>query len=169
MTDKRKRLASLFEDMLDCLDAPMHEETRVTPARAAAAWIEMLNGYSQDISCFAKTFAAPAQCASVSVENIAFTSICEHHILPFSGEVCVAYQPDKKLLGLSKFTRITQVFSRRLQLQERLTNEIATALFEILMPQWLTVKIAAQHMCLCARGAHDTGSKMLTECKLIKE
>lgn len=89
----------------------------------------------------------------VVVRDITFGSLCEHHMLPFTGRVHIGYVPDRKVLGLSKLARISDMYARRLQIQERFTGDIAGAIDEILAPQGVGVVVEATHMCMCTRGA----------------
>lgn len=123
-----------------------------TPQRFEKQLRECLSGYKSDPVDYVKLFDATDYKDLVLVADIAFSSLCEHHLLPFSGYVDVAYVPVDKLLGLSKFARIIDVFSKRLQVQERLTKEIADFLFLHLQPSLLVVTIRASHSCMTVRG-----------------
>lgn len=102
----------------------------------------------------------------VVVRDIEFYSQCEHHLLPFYGKAHVAYIPDGKIIGLSKIPRIVDVFARRLQVQERLTSEVAKALLDVLQPKGVGVVVEAQHLCMMMRGVQKQGSSTLTSCLL---
>lgn len=102
----------------------------------------------------------------VIVKDIEFYSLCEHHIIPFFGICHIGYIPDGKVLGLSKFARVVELFSRRLQLQERLTHEIADALMDSLKPLGLGVIIEAKHLCMMMRGVEKQGSELVTSVML---
>jgi len=102
----------------------------------------------------------------VLVKDIEFYSLCEHHMLPFFGRVHVAYIPDKKIIGLSKIPRIVDVFSRRLQVQERMTVQIAEALVEVLQPKGVGVVADAAHLCMMMRGVQKQNSSTMTSCLL---
>jgi GTP cyclohydrolase I len=102
----------------------------------------------------------------VVVRDIEFYSLCEHHLLPFYGRVHVAYIPDGKIIGLSKIPRIVDVFARRLQVQERMTSEIAQALVEVLAPKGVGVVANAHHLCMMMRGVQKQNSSAMTSCLL---
>jgi len=102
----------------------------------------------------------------VLVKNIEFYSLCEHHLLPFFGKAHVAYIPNGRIVGLSKIPRLVDVFSRRLQVQERLTEEIAHTLYETLKPHGVGVIMDAQHLCMMMRGVEKQGSSTITLCML---
>jgi GTP cyclohydrolase I len=99
----------------------------------------------------------------ISIKDIDFFSLCEHHMLPFWGKVSVSYYPSDKIVGLSKIPRLVEVFSRRLQVQERLTQEIATNLARLINARSVAVKISGAHMCMMMRGVKKTGSETITE------
>jgi GTP cyclohydrolase I len=102
----------------------------------------------------------------VLLRDIEFFSTCEHHMLPFHGRAHVAYLPDQKIVGLSKLARLTDMYARRLQVQERLTYQIATALQRVLKPKGVAVMIEAKHLCMCSRGVGKKEGEMVTSCLL---
>lgn len=137
---------------------------RRTPMRFVAAMREMLGGYHVDVAALLQSrFEASGYAGDVIVEGIAFTSFCEHHLLPFSGTAEVVYQPGPDgVVGLSKIPRLVDAYARRLQVQERMTVEIVRALIEHGGATWAQVKIEAAHTCACARGVRARGSRMVT-------
>ncbi len=146
---------------------PNREGLQRTPARVAKAWEYFTSGYDKD----AKQILASAVFREkynemVIVKDIDFFSMCEHHLLPFYGKVHIAYIPDGKILGLSKIPRIVEVFSRRLQVQERMTQEIADTLYETLEPDGVGVVIEARHLCMMMRGVEKQNSLATTSAML---
>lgn len=136
--------------------------TTETAGRAARAMRELTSGYRTDIAGLFKTFDAGGYDSMVVVSPIPFASLCEHHLLPFVGTAHVAYVPSKKVIGLSKIPRLVDAFSRRLQIQERLTEEIAEAMQEHLEPLGVLVMIEAEHACATLRGVRKSGVSMRT-------
>lgn len=135
-----------------------------TPERVAKAYDELLAGYHVDpVSMINEAFFDTAYDDMVVVKDIEFFSLCEHHMLPFFGKAHVAYIPDGKVLGLSKIPRIVEMFARRLQLQERMTNEIAEFIQELLHPRGVAVIVTGQHMCSMMRGVNKPDAKMVTQ------
>jgi GTP cyclohydrolase IA len=142
---------------------PKREGLIKTPERFGKAMADLTVGYSQDLNTLINgaLFEQPNK-EMVVVKGIEFYSLCEHHILPFFGHVHVGYIPNGKVVGLSKIPRIVNMFARRLQIQERLTGEIADALQEILNPVGVAVVIESQHMCMMMRGIQVQGGRMVT-------
>jgi GTP cyclohydrolase I len=139
-----------------------------TPKRMAKAWQFWCSGYGQDPKTILKTFADGGEKydGMLWVKDIPFFSQCEHHLAPFFGVCSVAYIPDKRIVGLSKFARLVDVFARRLQVQERLTTQIAGAIQDILQPKGVGVWMQARHMCMESRGVCKQGSSTTTSCLL---
>lgn len=133
-----------------------------TPGRAAKAWAELTEGYDVDVARLLKTFDANGYDEMVAVTDIPFSSLCEHHMLPFIGKAHVVYIPDGRIVGLSKIPRLVDAFARRLQVQERMTVEIASALEEHLRPVGLLVAVEANHLCATLRGVKKHGVAMKT-------
>ena len=157
-------LESLFTQILENLgEDPARQGLVKTPHRAAKAMEFLTKGYHQDVdkilngAIFDEEFDE-----MVIVKDIEFYSLCEHHILPFWGRCHVGYLPRKRIIGLSKIPRVVDMFARRLQVQERLTREIAEALEMALEPQGVAVVIEGQHLCMMARGVEKQAPKMTT-------
>lgn len=139
------------------------EGLKDTPDRVLRAWEELFAGYAEDPSAHLETtFQSDGFQDMVCLTKIPFTSYCEHHIAPFSGFASVAYIPRDRITGLSKLARVVDGYAKRLQLQERLTTQIAEALQNVLNPLGVAVAVEAEHHCLCKRGAHKEGSSMFT-------
>ena len=138
-----------------------------TPKRAAKAMEFLTQGYSMNINEVINNALFPSETDEmVIVKNIELYSMCEHHMLPFIGKCHVAYIPNGKVIGLSKIARIVDVFARRLQIQENLTNEIANCIVEKTNAAGAAVIIEAQHMCMMMRGVEKQNSTMTTSCML---
>ncbi len=143
-------------------DQMMLESLARTPERMARALENLTEGYKQTpADILGTTFDREEYDQIIVVKNIPFASLCEHHCLPFLGEASVAYLPSKRIVGLSKIPRLVKCFARRLQVQERLTQQIAKALNEALEPEGVAVIIEASHTCMLIRGAESQG-KMVT-------
>ena len=139
-----------------------------TPARAARAFGEYFAGYQQDpLAILNKTFDETGGYEEMVVlRGISFESHCEHHLAPIIGQAWVAYVPNGRVVGLSKLARVVDAYARRLQIQERMTSEIAFAVQEVLKPQGVGVVIKAIHHCMSSRGVHKVGAEMVTSCML---
>lgn len=151
---------------------PEREGLKDTPARVAKALWEMTAGERDDPAAILKvTFDGGAYDEVVALAGIPFTSVCEHHLLPFSGHAGVAYLPSAaegesraryRVVGLSKLARLVELYARRLQLQEQLTTQVADALVEHLQPRGVAVLIEAEHACMACRGVRKSGAVMRT-------
>jgi GTP cyclohydrolase I len=138
-----------------------------TPKRAANAMSFLTQGYAMDIDKVINNALFPSDSDEmVIVKNIELYSMCEHHLLPFIGKCHVAYIPRGKVLGLSKIARVVDIYARRLQIQENLTNEIANTIIEKTEAAGAAVIIEAQHMCMMMRGVEKQNSVMTTSCML---
>lgn len=143
---------------------PSREGLLRTPERVARAYDELLAGYRADPVALVNGAIFESEYADmVVVKDIDFYSLCEHHLLPFFGKAHVAYIPDGHVVGLSKIPRIVDLYARRLQLQERLTHQIADFIQELLHPRGVAVMVSGQHMCSMMRGVHQSDAKMLTQ------
>jgi GTP cyclohydrolase I len=147
------------------------EGLRETPKRVVKSWRELYKGYQQDPKqILGTTFEADTYDQMIICKDIEIFSMCEHHMLPFYGKVHIAYIPNKKVVGLSKLARLAEVFARRLQIQERLTDQICNTLDDVLKPLGVMVVVDAKHMCMCSRGVNKQNSLMTTSsvCGLFK-
>jgi GTP cyclohydrolase I len=142
---------------------PNREGLLDTPSRVARMYEELLEGYQMTPKevVGGALFESPER-DLVCVCDIPFSSLCEHHMLPFTGRAHVAYVPRRHIIGLSKIPRVVEVFAKRLQVQERLTQQIANALIEVLDPQGVMVIIEGEHACASLRGVKKAGVKMMT-------
>ncbi len=165
---EEKTLKDLAEQLLVALgEDPRREGLQGTPARVEKSLRFLTKGYHQDIDHILNgAFYTISHDEMVIVKDINFFSLCEHHLLPFFGKCHIAYLPNRKVVGLSKLPRIVEVFSRRLQLQERLTSEIAEALLDKVNPLGVGVVIEAQHLCMMMRGVEKQNSKTVTSAML---
>ncbi len=141
---------------------PSREGLVDTPKRVAKMYEELTAGYTDDEKIhLSKTFDVDTG-DMVIEKDITFSSICEHHLMPFFGKIAIAYIPNEKVVGLSKLARTVEVFARRLQLQERLTHDIASAIMDNLGAKGVFVLCEAEHTCMTARGIRKVGSKTVT-------
>jgi GTP cyclohydrolase I len=146
---------------------PRREGLRDTPKRVEKAFRHYTSGYGVDPKAIIRGALFEAETDEmVVVKDIEMYSLCEHHLAPFFGKAHVAYIPSKKIVGLSKIARVVDVFSRRLQVQERLTAQIAQALDEALAPKGVGVVVEANHLCMMMRGVEKQNSKTVTSCLL---
>lgn len=153
-------LVSIGED-------PAREGLVQTPKRVAQMYAELTAGYHADLDTLVNGAIFHVDYSEmVVVLNIDFSSLCEHHLLPFFGKVHVAYIPDGRLIGLSKLPRIVQMHTRRLQIQERLTTEIADTVQHVLEPKGVGVIVEARHLCMMARGVEKINARMVTKAML---
>ncbi len=161
-------LAGLVRSMLTELgEDPDRDGLARTPARVANSLSFLVQGYDVDPREVVGSAIFEAEYDEmVVVKDVELYSLCEHHLLPFFGRCHIAYLPDGKIVGLSKLARLADVYARRLQVQERLTTEIATAIEEILEPKGVGVVVEAQHLCMMMRGAEKQNSVATTSCML---
>ncbi|TMF64584.1 MAG: GTP cyclohydrolase I FolE [Chloroflexi bacterium] len=161
-------IAELVESLLVELgEDPDRPGLKATPDRVSRAMRELTNGYGvKPEEIVAGAVFDQDYDEMVIVKDIAFYSLCEHHMLPFFGQVHVGYLPKGKVIGLSKIPRLVEVFSHRLQIQEQLTREIAEALNVTLVPRGVGVVIEARHLCMEMRGVETPGGHMMTSCML---
>jgi GTP cyclohydrolase I len=143
-------------------DDPNREGLVETPHRVVKAYAEIFSGYYADPKELFKTFDADGYDQIIICKDIEFYSMCEHHMLPFTGKAHVAYIPGKKIIGLSKLARLVDLFARRLQIQERMTDQITSTIMENLDPKGAACIIQAEHMCMRMRGVKKQASTMVT-------
>ncbi|HEX9018764.1 MAG TPA: GTP cyclohydrolase I FolE [Anaerolineaceae bacterium] len=158
----------LVHDLLLALgEDPGREGLKRTPERVARMYQEILAGYQTDINSLLNEaiFETDYQ-DMVLVRDVKFYSLCEHHLLPFFGVAHVAYIPDGKIIGLSKIPRLVEMFARRLQVQERMTQQIAETLQEVLHPRGVAVVVEGAHMCAMMRGVRKSEARMVTSAML---
>jgi GTP cyclohydrolase I len=157
-------LDDLIAQLISGLGEDIHREGLVkTPQRVERSLRFLTSGYQTKLLDVINGALFEAEGSEmVVVKGIEFYSLCEHHMLPFFGKAHIAYIPDKTILGLSKFARVVDVFARRMQVQERLTSQIADALNEVLQPQGVAVISEASHLCMMMRGVEKQGSSTRT-------
>ena len=167
MTEEGK-IANLVVELLKELGEDVQREgLDKTPERVEKALRYFTSGYAQDVkevlngAMFVEEYDE-----MVIVKDIDFSSLCEHHLLPFIGKCHVAYMPNRKIIGLSKIPRLVEMFSRRLQVQERLTTQIANTLNEALQPRGVAVVVEAIHLCMLMRGVEKQNSQAITSAML---
>lgn len=168
MKNATKNLESLVKGLLSEIgEAPEREGLQKTPERVAKMYEFLTKGYHEDVkkilngAVFAEKYSE-----MVIVRDIDFFSLCEHHIVPFYGKCHIAYIPNGKIIGLSKLPRLVEVFARRLQVQERLTQQIADTIFQCLRPQGIGVIVEARHLCMMMRGVEKHNSIATTSAML---
>jgi GTP cyclohydrolase I len=145
-------------------DNPQREGMLDTPKRVVKSYEEFFSGYDMDpAKILSTTFEdVNGYDEMIVLRDITFESYCEHHMVPFTGKVHIAYIPNKRVVGLSKLARLVNVYAKRLQIQEKLTAQIATTLNEVLHPRGVAVVVEATHMCMTMRGVQKTGTVMQT-------
>lgn len=153
--DLREILKYIGED-------PTREGLVATPDRMMRSWKELFSGYGKNPKDILTVFDAENHDQMVVLKNIEIYSMCEHHFLPFVGEAHIAYIPQNKIVGISKLARIAEIYARRLQVQERLTDQIADCIVENIDPLGVGVVIEAQHLCMKSRGVEKQHSVMVT-------
>lgn len=160
----REKIVRSMRDLLVYLgEDPDREGLKDTPTRFVDALCEMTHGYTVDLEdVLNRTFDANGYDEIVVVSPILYHSLCEHHILPFSGFVRVAYIPSNRVVGLSKIPRLVDAVARRLQIQERMTTEIATVFEKVVQPRAVAVVVEGQHSCMSNRGARCSSGIMKT-------
>ena len=165
---KTEEIAKCVRTILECVgEDPDRDGLRKTPRRFAEAFQFFNSGHSQSIESIVKDAIFEEENEEmILVRDIEIFSLCEHHLLPFVGKLHVAYLPNKRVVGLSKLARIAEAFSRRLQIQERMTRDIAQSLMDILKPHGVACVVEAVHYCMVMRGVQKTGATTVTSCLL---
>ncbi|MBI2205234.1 MAG: GTP cyclohydrolase I FolE [Candidatus Rokubacteria bacterium] len=168
MTEREERIAKLVGELLAQLgEDATREGLAKTPERVAKAFTYLTSGYTRDVhDILNDAMFVEEYDEMVVVKDIDVFSVCEHHLLPFIGKCHVAYMPKSKIVGLSKIPRLVEMFSRRLQVQERLTTQIANTLNEALQPRGVAVVMEAVHLCMIMRGVEKQNSKAVTSAML---
>jgi GTP cyclohydrolase I len=158
--DRKAAFNDLTHELLRLIgEDPTREGLSDTPDRSYRAWQHLTAGYSQNVEDVFKTFEKEQTYNQMVFQgSIPFYSLCEHHLLPFFGFVHIGYIPSNKIIGLSKFSRVVDIFSRRLSVQERITNQLADAFRNNLSPKGIGVVIQARHMCMESRGIQRIGA-----------
>jgi len=156
-----------FENIIEYVgEDPDREGLVETPKRVARAYKKLFSGYGKSPEDIMTVFDDEKYDEMIVVKDVEFYSCCEHHMLPFFGKAHVGYIPNGKIVGLSKIPRIVDIYARRLQNQERLTQQIASSLMELLSPKGVGVVLEAQHFCMMARGVEKQGSRVSTSAML---
>lgn len=165
---KTPRIKDLIKELLTLVgEDPSRSGLAKTPDRVDRMYRFLTNGYSQNIDDVLNDALFPIKYDEmVIVKDIDFFSLCEHHLVPFFGKCHIAYLPDKKVIGLSKLPRLVEVFSRRLQVQERLTQQIAETIQEKIRPQGVAVVMEARHLCMMMRGVEKQNVTAITSSML---
>ena len=167
-TDNNKNITKLIEKLLQEVgEDPTREGLLKTPARVAKSWAYFSRGYNQDLDDVVNNaIFHEASKDMIVVRDVEFFSLCEHHLLPFFGKAHVGYIPNGKVIGLSKIPRIIDMYARRLQVQERLTHQVADAIQDVLKPNGVAVVMEGRHMCMQMRGVEKQNSLATTSTML---
>lgn len=159
----REKIMAAVQSILEAIgEDPQREGLRDTPRRVADMYEEIFEGLTLDPTSYLSVGFEERHKEMIVLRDIPFHSVCEHHLLPFTGKAHVGYIPAGRIVGLSKLARVVEGFARRPQLQERLTSQVADALVEAINPTGVGVVIEAQHFCMIMRGVKKPGSVMVT-------
>ncbi len=147
---------------------PEREGLEKTPARVVSAWEFMTRGYAEDPKAVINEalFTEQEYQEMILCKDVDFYSMCEHHLLPFFGKAHIAYLPNRRIVGLSKLARMVEMYARRLQVQERMTTQIAQTIMEVIEPLGVAVVLEAEHMCMRMRGVEKQNSRVTTSAML---
>ncbi|POS82385.1 GTP cyclohydrolase I [Erysiphe pulchra] len=163
-----EKIANAVRTIIECLgEDPDREGLLQTPERYAKAMLYFTQGYQENVKDIVNgAIFHEGHNELVIVKDIEIFSLCEHHMVPFTGKMHIGYIPNKDVIGISKLPRIADMFSRRLQIQERLTTDVAHAVMEILKPQGVAVVMESSHLCMVMRGVQKTSATTITSCVL---
>ncbi|KYK56118.1 hypothetical protein DCS_08084 [Drechmeria coniospora] len=166
--ERLQKMRAAVRTLLECVgEDPDREGLLETPSRYAKALLFLTKGYQANVDdILNNAIFNEGQNEMIIVRNIEIHSLCEHHLVPFVGKMHIGYIPCETVIGLSKLPRIAEMFARRLQIQERLTKEVAHAIMEILKPQGVAVAMESSHLCMVMRGVEQTSSTTVTSCVL---
>lgn len=160
--DSEEIKKNIYSILKEIEEDPKREGLLETPKRVAETYKTLFSGYEKDPKDIIKTFDAENYDGMVICKNIDFFSTCEHHILPFFGKGAIAYIPNEKIIGISKLPRLVEVFSRRLQNQERIARQVAETIQNLINPKGVAVVLEGLHLCMLARGIKKANAKMTT-------
>lgn len=166
--ERLERMRGAVRTLLECVgEDPDRQGLLATPDRYAKALLFLTKGYQENIRDIVNNaIFHEGHNEMVIVKDIEVFSMCEHHLVPFTGKMHIGYIPNNTVIGLSKLPRIAELFARRLQIQERLTKEVANAIFEVLKPQGVAVVMESSHLCMVTRGVQKTTATTITSCVL---
>jgi GTP cyclohydrolase IA len=155
-------IETIKDILLSVGEDPTREGLLDTPKRVVKSWNELYKGYNQKAEDILTVFSSDGYDQIVLLKDIEVYSMCEHHMLPFIGKAHVAYIPDKKIVGISKLARLVDIYARRLQIQERIGQQVTDDLMRLLNPRGAACIIEAQHLCMLMRGVNKQNSVMVT-------